>query len=232
IPKATPGAKVCFVFDDGGLHAENVKKYTSLPFPLTVAVLPKLSESEACAKTVLSSGKELILHQPMQAHDYPDGKTPNPGPGAILPGMSMDEAAAVIRENLDSLGASVAGFNNHEGSLITEDAELMGAVLSVAQEKKIRFIDSRTTSQSAVPNVAESLGMKYIGRFAPFVDNEIDRNTMLEMIRKGLEVANRDGYAVIIAHVDKSVEILPSLLQELYPSLVEAGYTLTTPSKL
>ena len=232
IPKAAPGAKVCFVLDDGGLHAENVKKYASLPFPLTVAVLPRLAESEECARTVLSSGKELILHQPMQAHDYPDGKTPNPGPGAILPGMSMDEAASVILENLESLGAKTAGFNNHEGSLITEDAELMGAVLSVAQDEKILFIDSRTTSQSAVPNVAESMGMRYLGRFAPFVDNEIDRNTMLEMILKGLDVANRDGYAIIIAHVDKSAEILPSLLQELYPKLVEAGYTLTTPSKL
>ena len=232
IPKATPGAKVCFVFDDGGLHAENVKKYTSLPFPLTVAVLPKLSESEACAKTVLSSGKELILHQPMQAHDYPDGKTPNPGPGAILPGMSMDEAAAVIRENLDSLGASVAGFNNHEGSLITEDAELMGAVLSVAQEKKIYFLDSRTTSQSSVPNVAKSMEMTYIARFAPFLDNEIDRKVMLEMLLKGLDIANRDGYAVIIGHVDKSADILPNLLMDIYPALIEAGYTLTTPSAL
>ena len=232
IPKAVSGAKICFVIDDGGLHADNVKKYTSLSFPITIAVLPKLSESDACAKAVVASGKELILHQPMQAHDYPSGKTPNPGPGAVLPDMSMDEAAAAVRENLSSLGSGIVGLNNHEGSLICENADLMAAVLSVAQEKKVYFFDSRTTSQSTVPNVAESLGMKYIGRFAPFLDNEIDRNAMLDMICKGLEVANRDGYAVMIGHVDKSVEILPALLKEIYPLLVEAGYTITTPSKL
>lgn len=232
IPKASPGAKICFVIDDAGLHAENVKKYSTLPFPLTIAVLPGLAESEESVKEILSSGKELILHQPMQAHDYPDGKTPDPGPNAVLPGMGMDEAASLVRKNLESLGPKVAGMNNHEGSLITENAELMGAVLSVAQEKKIYFLDSRTTSQSSVPNVAKSMEMTYIARFAPFLDNEIDRKVMLEMLLKGLDIANRDGYAVIIGHVDKSADILPNLLMEIYPALIDAGYTLTTPSAL
>ncbi|MBO7638386.1 MAG: divergent polysaccharide deacetylase family protein, partial [Treponema sp.] len=121
VPQAKAGARICFVIDDAGSSTANVKRYTSLPFPITIAVLPKLAQSAECAQAVRSAGKELILHQPMQAHNYPDGRTPDPGPGAILPDMDSFEVARTIKSNLDSLGGGVKGFNNHEGSLITEN---------------------------------------------------------------------------------------------------------------
>ncbi|MBP5753965.1 MAG: divergent polysaccharide deacetylase family protein, partial [Treponema sp.] len=87
IPQAKSGTRICFVIDYAGANLGNLKRYTSLPFPITIAVLPKLAQSSECAQAVRAAGKELILHQPMQAHDYASGTTPNPGPGAILPGM-------------------------------------------------------------------------------------------------------------------------------------------------
>ena len=232
IPQAKPGTKICFVIDDAGLHASNVKRYTSLPFPITIAVLPQLAQSSECAQVVRSAGKELILHQPMQAHNYSSGTTPNPGPGAILPDMTSYEVAQTVKSNLDSLGGGVKGMNNHEGSLITENYIKMNTVLEVAVERGIYFLDSRTTSSSAVPQVALERDLRYLARFAPFLDNEINRASMLEMIYKGLDVANKNGYAVMIGHVDKSVNVLPQLLSDIYPYLVQAGYTLTVPSRL
>lgn len=231
-PQAKNGAKICFVIDDAGGNLENVKRYAALPFPLTIAVMPKLTYTVDSAKTVVQNGKELILHQPMQAHDYPSGATPNPGPGAILPGMDGVKIESTVSENLSEIGSNAKGINNHEGSLVTESPEMMDYVLSVAKSEGLYFLDSRTTSESAVPSVAEKKGMKYIARFAPFLDNIVDRNEMLAQLKKGLDVANRDGYAVIIGHVDKSVEILPALLSEIYPVLVAKGYTVTVPSKL
>ncbi len=233
-PSAMPGVKLCFVIDDAGLSVDNVKKYTSLPFPLTIAVLPQLSHSAECAEQIRASGKELILHQPMQAHAYSSGTIPDPGPGAILPEMSTLEVAQTIKKNLDSLGGGVKGFNNHEGSLITENNLKMGAVMEVASERGIYFLDSRTTAHSAAFQAALECDMPYIARYAPFLDNVIDRESMLKELYKGLAVANdsKEGYAVIIGHVDKSVKILPQLLLDIYPELVKAGYVITTPSKL
>lgn len=232
VPQAKAGARICFVIDDAGSSTANVKRYTSLPFPITIAVLPKLAQSAECAQAVRSAGKELILHQPMQAHNYPDGRTPDPGPGAILPDMDSFEVARTIKSNLDSLGGGVKGFNNHEGSLITENYVKMSAVVEVAVERGIYFLDSRTTSSSAVPQVALERDVGYLARFAPFLDNDVNRASMLEMLYKGLEVANKNGYAVIIGHVDKSVNVLPQLLSDIYPYLVQAGYRITVPSKL
>lgn len=232
IPKAQNGAKLCFVIDDAGLSVTNVKRYTALPFPITIAVLPRLAGSKDCAYAVRAAGKELILHQPMQAHDYPNGKTPDPGPGAIIPDMTTIEAEQIIRDNLMEIGPGVKGFNNHEGSLITENPLKMKAAAKVAYEQGIYFIDSRTTSESAVPEAVKDLNMKYLARYAPFLDNEINRESMLQMLYKGLETANKNGYAIIIGHVDKSVDILPDLLNDIYPYLVKAGYKITTPSSL
>ncbi|MBQ7159358.1 MAG: divergent polysaccharide deacetylase family protein [Treponema sp.] len=232
IPPAKNGATLVFVIDDAGLHPENVKRYTALPFPIAIAVLPRLSHSKECAAVVRAGYKELMLHQPMQAHAYPNGKIPNPGEGAILPDMSTAQVAETIKQNLEEIGPGVKGFNNHEGSLITENAIKMGAALEVAAERGIYFLDSRTTSHSAVPQAALERDMRYIARFAPFLDNKIDREAMLSELYKGLEVANKNGYAVIIGHVDKSVNILPQLLTDIYPYLVQQGYKFAVPSQL
>lgn len=232
IPPARNGATIVLVLDDAGLHPENVRRYTALPFPLAIAVLPRLSHSRECAQAVRAGYKELMLHQPMQAHAYPSGKVPNPGAGAVLPDMTTAQIAVTVKENLDELGPGVKGINNHEGSLVTEDVIKMGAVLEVAAERGVFFLDSRTTSNSAVPQAALERDLPYIARYAPFLDNKIDRTAMLNELYKGLEVANKNGYAVMIGHVDKSVNVLPQLLTDIYPYLVQAGYKFATPSQL
>lgn len=232
IPPARNGATLVLVIDDAGLHPEYVRRYTALPFPLAIAVLPRLSHSRECAQVVRAGYKELMLHQPMQAHAYPNGKVPNPGAGAVLPDMTTAQIASTVKANLDEIGPGVKGINNHEGSLVTEDVIKMGAVLEVAAERGVFFLDSRTTSSSAVPQAALERDMPYIARYAPFLDNKIDRTAMLNELYKGLEVANRNGYAVMIGHVDKSVNVLPQLLTDIYPYLVQAGYKFATPSQL
>ena len=227
IPKAVNGATLVFVIDDAGLNVNNVKAYTSLPFPLTVAVLPKLAHSKECADAVRKAGKEVILHQPMQASNL----NISPGPGAITPDMNSYEIAAVLDENLREVGP-VKGLNNHEGSLITENVIKIGFVLDIAYGQGLYFLDSRTTSASQVVQAALERDYRVFERNAPFLDNAINREEMLQEIYKGLAIANKSGKAIIIGHVDKSVKILPDLLREMYPYLVAAGYKFSVPSAL
>ncbi len=228
IPPAKNAAKLAFVIDDGGMSVANVKKYTALPFPITVAVLPGLPHTAECAALVRRDGKELMLHQPMQAKNLGI----NPGPGAITPDMDSWAIQQVIEKNLGELGPGVKGFNNHEGSLITEDKLKMTFIIDLAMQKGLYFLDSRTTSQTQARQAALELDTHIIERNAPFLDNAVNREEMLAEIYKGLEVANRAGFAVIIGHVDKSAAVLPRLLEDMYPELVAKGYVFTTPSRL
>ena len=224
IPPAVKGAVLVFVFDDAGLNPANVKRYTVLPFPVTIAVLPKLSHSRECAEITRASGNEVILHQPMQAVNL----KVNPGPGAILPDMSTFEIASVLKENLSEIGP-VKGLNNHEGSLITQDIIKIGTVLDVADEVGIFFLDSRTTAETKAPQAALERGIQIYERDV-FIDDVITRRVMLSEIYRGINIANKKGAAIMIGHVDKSVGILPALLADLYPHLVKNGYRFSTVS--
>lgn len=227
IPKAAPGAKIAFVIDDAGQSVSNLKKYTSLPFDISVAVLPGLSHTKDCAYVVRAAKKELLLHQPMQAENL----NLDPGPCAIKPGMSTFEIAQIVKTNLDELGPGVKGMNNHEGSLITGNVIKIGAVLDVAAERGIYFLDSRTTAASMARQAALERDMNIKERDV-FIDDIVNRDKMLEQIYRGIGIANKKGKVIMIGHVDKSVGILPQLLSELYPYLKKNGYTVTVPSRL
>lgn len=228
IPPAQNGATLVFVIDDAGMNAEYTKRYASLPFPLTIAVLPKLLHSKDCAYIVRSSGKELILHQPMQSLNH----NLDPGPGKISVDMSFSQISSIINENLAEIGPGVKGLNNHEGSEVTEDVLRIGAVLDVCLENKIYFLDSRTTANTKAPQAALERDMTIFEKSGPYIDNIVSREAMLKEIYKSLEVANKNGSAIVIAHVDKSAEILPKLLEQMYPYLLKAGYRFATPSTL
>ena len=222
IPPARSGATLAFVFDDGGQNLSDLQHYLNLPFPVDVAVLPQLQHSVESARRVRSSGHhELLLHQPMQAINL----SVNPGPGAISPSMTTTDIDAVVRKNLAEIGP-VSGLNNHEGSLITESKIKIGKVIEICQQQGIFFLDSRTTVNTAAPQAALELGAKIWERDV-FLDNTQNRADILEQIQRGLEVANKKGYAILIGHV-WSGSNLAQILQELYPVLKSQGYVFST----
>lgn len=223
LPELPSKGKLIFVFDDAGHNLEQLQYFLDLPFPCTIAVLPKLPNSIETARRIRAAGKELILHQPMQAVN------PNidPGEGAVKPGMSREEIKKIVASNVEEIGP-IAGMNNHEGSLITSDEEAMEAVLELCREKNIYFLDSRTSSKSVVPQVAKKLNMSIWER-AVFLDNKRDKAYMKKQIIDGLEIASQRGEAIMIGHVF-TVD-LAILLKEMYSDLTQEGYTFSTISK-
>ncbi len=223
-PQAQNGAVLCVVFDDGGQNVSQLKKCVALPFPVTVAVLPRLAHSAESAAIVRNSGNEVILHQPMQAVNL----NVNPGAGAIKPEMTANEVQATLSQNIAEI-APIAGMNNHEGSLITEDEVLVSFILQTAQEKGIYFLDSRTSSATKIPSVAMEMGMGWYQRDI-FLDNKKTRENYLAELKKGLDIANKKGHVIMIGHV-WSADSLPAFLEEVYPELALKGWRFATVSK-
>lgn len=223
LPELPSKGKLIFVFDDAGHNLEQLQYFLDLPFPCTIAVLPKLPNSRETARRIRAAGKELILHQPMQALN----PNINPGDGAVKPGMDREEIKKIVASNVEEIGP-IAGMNNHEGSLITSDEKAMEAVLELCKEKNIYFLDSRTSSKSVVPQVAKKLNMNIWER-AVFLDNKKDKAYMKKQIIEGLEIASQRGEAIMIGHVF-TVD-LAILLKEMYSDLTQEGYTFSTISK-
>lgn len=223
-PKAVNSAQLIFVFDDGGQNIKQLQSFLTLKFPITIAVLPQLAHSKESADLIRKSGNELMLHQPMQAVN----SSVNPGPGAITPDMDESKIISTLFQNITEIGP-IAGFNNHEGSAITADAEKMEVILRVASQEGIYFMDSRTNSETKVPYVAREMGYSYYERNI-FLDNEKTRENVLSELNKALVYANKNGSVIMIGHI-WSADFLPEILNEVYPELVEKGYTFSTVSK-
>ncbi len=223
-PAAKNGAQLIFVFDDGGQNLAHLKPFLQLPFPITVAVLPQIAHSVESAAQVRASGNEVILHQPMQSVNA----NVNPGPGAIKPEMSDEQIKTILFNNINEI-APIAGMNNHEGSGITADAEKMAVILQMASEEGIYFLDSRTNVETKVPYVAREMGYSYYERNI-FLDNEKTEANALKELKKGLDLANKNGSVIMIGHI-WSADFLPAFLQKAYPELKAQGYTFSTVSK-
>ncbi len=223
-PAAKNNAQLVFVFDDGGQNLNHLAPFLKLPFPITVAVLPQLAHSKEAAAQVRKAGFEVMLHQPMQAVNA----SVNPGPGAIKPEMSEGEIKSILFQNITEIGP-IAGMNNHEGSAITADAEKMAVVLQFCSQEGIYFLDSRTNVETQVPYVAGELGYSYYERNI-FLDNEKTNENALKELKKGLDLANKNGSVIMIGHI-WSADFLPAFLQDVYPELKEKGYTFSVVSK-
>ena len=210
-------ADVYIVLDDGGHNLNHLQPFLNLDIPLTIAVLPELAYSKESALRIKNSGKTLILHQPMQAISL----STDPGPSAIMPGMSAEQIRSLLTKNLDSLGIKI-GLNNHEGSLITADSNAMKVVMEICKERGMFFLDSRTNSQSVCKSVASEYGVKLYERNI-FLDNTPNQADMIAMFKSGIEVAKKNGRVIMIGHVWSSKN-LADVLQKMYDEYYPQGF--------
>ena len=210
------------VIDDAGYNIEQLKPFLNLPFPITIAVLPEVEHSKESAMLIETAGKELILHQPMQALG---GN--NTGPGAIRTDMGADEARSIVERNLEAL-PQARGLNNHMGSAVTRDRRIMSVVLELAKSRGIYYLDSLTTPGTATAELCAELNIPYWERDV-FLDNTGDRQSILRALDESKSIASTRGASVLIGHVWSSE--LAQTLMDIYPKLIEEGYSLSTISK-
>ena len=224
VPQKKRGS-IILVLDDGGHNISQLQPFLNLPFPLTIAILPALAYTKESASLTRKAGKEVMLHQPMQAINL----SVDPGPSAILPNMTEAEIRAILQKNVSEI-APIVGMNNHEGSLITADANAMSVVLDFCRDNALLFLDSRTNVETKVPFVAKEKKMQIWDRNI-FLDNTPDRENITSMFQSGLEIAEKNGYVIMIGHV-WSGSHLAQIFDELGKKAIQDGFVFTTLSAL
>lgn len=208
--------KVAIVIDDFGNNSAGTEEMLKLPIKFTGAVMPYMPESVNEMNKLIEAGKEVILHQPMEAHT---GKRSWLGETPILGNMSIEETRNTFIKNAEQLNKAV-GFNNHMGSLITEDKEKMTAILEIAKEKGGFYVDSVTTAKSIASDTAKELGVPTVKRDV-FLDSTQDKNKIKENLRKAIKIAEEKGSSLAIGHVGaEGGKVTAAAIKEI---LEEAG---------
>ncbi|MCX8011607.1 MAG: divergent polysaccharide deacetylase family protein, partial [Desulfobacterota bacterium] len=167
---------------------------------------------------------EVMLHIPMEPKDR---ISHNPGKGAIYVTMEENQIAEIIQNHLHNF-RYIKGVNNHMGSRATENEATMRAVFKALKPSGLYFIDSRTSSNSQAYNLAKAMKIP-AGKNFIFIDNEPEVNYSKNSITKGIQLAKKNGEAIIIGH---SRETTLKALKEIIPELKEQGVSLVFASAL
>jgi polysaccharide deacetylase 2 family uncharacterized protein YibQ len=197
-PPPPPSAKlpkVAIIIDDMGANRAALNDLLSLKYPVTIAVIPFLELSTETADAAYKKGREVILHLPMEPMDYPQY---NPGTGALFTFMTADEFRAALAEDLAAV-PHISGVNNHMGSSLTQDREKMEIVLAAIKERRLFFVDSRTTPKTVAYDAAVKLGVPALERDV-FLDNEANVESVKAQIDELIRKAKAEGTALGIGH--------------------------------
>ena len=217
------GARLAIIIDDLGYDRAAADGVLALPWPLTVAVLPNLPHSWQAAEEAQRRGLEVLLHLPMQSEN---GAAP-PESVELRAGMPAQEAQEILARMLESV-PYVAGVNNHQGSLATQDEKLMAAVMATLRERELFFIDSRTTAASVAYAAAQRAGVPAAYR-SVFLDDEPDRDSILRQLRRAERQAREQGWAIAIGHPHP---VTLAVLRANLPQLEARGFRFVFASEL
>ena len=225
---ANPGGNVAnprlaIIIDDLGSDPAAAEAIFALGYPLTVSVLPNHEHSVDIAQEAHRRGFQVMLHLPMQsvANETPEAQELHPG----MPGSKVAALVDLFLKNVPD----AAGVNNHQGSQATADAALMDELMPVLRDRRLFYVDSRTTAATVAYDTAQAFGVRSAFRNVPFLDDV----TELAAVRKQLELALRGarekGEAVAIGHPHPATL---QALREVLPQAKTQGIRLVLASEL
>jgi hypothetical protein len=193
------------VIDDVGQSLELTEAAARrLPTPVTFAVIPFLPASESSARLLHDRGFPVILHAPMEPLGPRRWRSTA---GTLMTGMNSSEAERILSLDIEAV-PHAEGVNNHMGSRATQDADLMRAVMGVLKNRRLYFLDSRTTPLTVAQEAAREAGVPSASR-AVFLDGEDDVGAIMAQLDTLVARSGKEGALVGIGHLrPKTVEAL------------------------
>ncbi len=178
-----------------GFSIDRARDILNINVPVSFAVLPYRTYSTEIANEANAMGRDVLLHLPMEPVDYPKN---DPGEGSVFLSMSDEEISGQVAMDIDAV-PHIIGVNNHMGSKFSENREKMMVVLNTVREKKLFYLDSRTSPKTTGFNLAKEIGLRALDRNV-FLDNDQDVAYTLTKFEELIEIAKKSGFAVAIGH--------------------------------
>src|SRR5690606_32870547 len=208
--------KIAIVIDDVTTQAQK-DKILNMGYKINMAFLPPTKTHPNSAKIALNLPFYMI-HFPMQASSAFKGEEPNT--------LKISDSYEKIENRVKQLRAwypNAIYTNNHTGSVFTENEEAMDKLFKALKKYNFIFVDSRTSSKSVAKQFANKYNMHYIVRNT-FIDNDRNFSAIQNQLKKAVEIAKKQGYAIAIGHPhDITLKVLKEskhLLKDVEPIFV------------
>lgn len=223
VPAVYADKLASIIIDDLGNNLEYGNMAIDLPGPITLAFLPHTVFASQLADSANSSGKEVMLHLPLQSVSHHSHT-----PGTLKLHMTHAEFIRQLKSDIESI-PHIKGINNHMGSLLTQHPGHMDWLMSaLSKEGGLYFIDSKTTTKSVASLYAQKYEVPHLDRDI-FLDPDFRPETIRREFTRFINRAQQTGYAIAIAHPHPdTIQFIKRHLVEL----VEQGIRLVPVSEL
>ena len=210
VPAVHADKLASIIIDDLGNNLEYGNMAIALPGPITLAFLPHTVFAEELADKAHSSGKEIMLHLPLQSVRHHSHT-----PGTLKLHMTHNEFIRQLESDIESV-PHIKGLNNHMGSLLTQHPGHMDWLMSaLAGEGGLYFIDSRTTTKSVASLFAKKYAVPHLDRDI-FLDPDFRPETIRREFTRFINKVNQTGYAIAIAHPHpRTIQFIQDHIDEL-----------------
>jgi len=215
--------KVSIIVDDfGGISSSLFERFNSLDSEVAFAVLPDLSRSVTQMERAVAAGREVLIHIPMEPENSNESLEPN----TIMTSMSDLEIRSQIETWMFELHLAV-GVNNHMGSRATQDERVLHTIMSTLRQSDLFFIDSKTSPNSRIEQVANRLGVRTNARdiFLDLPDSSTE--VASQKVEEIKQMRNRD-FVIVITHCHNEAKY--QQLVYFIERLKDEGFQLVKPS--
>ncbi len=213
---------IAIIIDDLGYNYSLGLQAAELPASLTYSILPYSTHASRLAEVVHNSGKEVMVHLPME------NLGDNPiGPGGLTNTLSRAEFENTILRAVSSV-PHARGINNHMGSALTQERRPMEWLMKEIGKLNFFFVDSRTTPRTVASDVARRNNLLTSSRDI-FLDNDTSVYDIDVQFRKLIRLAKSKGTAIAIGH--PYPETL-AYLELAIPQLADQGIMIIPASNL
>lgn len=219
--------QLAIVVDDFGAQNDNLlDDFCKLDPNVSFAILPDQKFSKLVMNKAVKAGHETLIHIPMEPISYPQN---NPGNHAIYVHLSDKEIRRRMERFIKQFPLCV-GANNHMGSLVTTDENVMRNVLAVLKKHNLYFVDSRTSQSSVAYKVAKSMMIPTFENHM-FLDTPfISEKTLKRKIQQLKAISKNNNKILVITHcaTRDRYDFLSKFLQQIE----ELNFELVPVSKL
>lgn len=183
--------KVVIIIDDIA-NTKQIEAIKSVGLKLTPSIFP---QNNATMLESMANLDFFMVHLPLEAIAYTDE----------MDTIKLNDSKEIIEQKIANIKHNMPQtryINNHTGSKFTESKANMEMLLSVLDKYNINFVDSRTTPNTALNDIAKEQNRLILYRDI-FIDNKLDSTSLQTQIKEGVKIAKDRGYAILIAHPHK-----------------------------
>lgn len=184
--------KLVILIDDVSTKAQK-ERILNIGYTVNMAFLPPTNAHKDSASLAQSLPFHMI-HFPMQASSAFKGEE--------IDTLRVTDSYETIEKRVKQLRAwypNAIYTNNHTGSVFTENEEAVDKLFRALKKYNFIFVDSRTSAKSVIKKYAKKYDMPYIVRNT-FIDNEKDYKSIQTQLKKAIDIAKKQGYAIAIGH--------------------------------